>query len=199
MQVVQLSTYAELVRLAILFVHLIACCVAIGMVLLSDLAMVKQLFKGIPKDPISDRKHMLELQHIVSIALAILWTTGFALVTFDTYFKGWQYFSNPKLQAKILIVTLLTINGAVLHRKVLPYMLKAGSLLNLSFRQAMFAIFTGSVSGVSWFYAAMLGVGRPLSWKYSLIELMVAYPVLIAGGVFFMVVVIAGCKYRATA
>jgi hypothetical protein len=199
MQAVQPSSYAELFRLAVIFVHLIACCVAIGMVLLSDVAMVKQLFKGTPSRPSAERKHMRELQNVVSIALAVLWATGFVLVTFDTYFKGWQYFANPKLQAKILIVVFLTINGAVLHHRVLPYLLKAGSLLNLSFGQAMFAIFTGSVSGVSWFYAAMLGVGRPLSWKYSLIELMAAYPVLIASGVFFMVVVIAGCKYRIAA
>lgn len=36
----------ELIRMAIVYPHLIACCVAIGLVLSSDIAMVKQLLKG---------------------------------------------------------------------------------------------------------------------------------------------------------
>jgi hypothetical protein len=34
----------------------------------------------------------------------------------------------------------------------------------------------------------MLGVGRPLAWKYSLSELLMAYPVLIALGFLTMLV-----------
>jgi len=49
-------------------------------------------------------------------------------------------------------------------------------------------MFCGSLSAVSWMYAAMLGVGRPLAWKYSLSELLMAYPVLIALGFLSMLV-----------
>ncbi|HSV61072.1 MAG TPA: hypothetical protein VLJ19_19435, partial [Variovorax sp.] len=54
-----------------------------------------------------------------------------------------------------------------------------------------------AASGVSWLYAAMLGVGRPLSWKYSLLELMAAYPLLIAGGFMTMLAVTLLGTYRA--
>jgi len=91
---------------------------------------------------------------------------------------------------------LLTLNGFVLHHYVLPLVQKAGSLLRLSFSQRMLAIFSGSVSGVSWFYAAMLGIGRPLNWKYSLGEILAAYPVLIAGGFVFMLVLTALAQYK---
>jgi ABC-type phosphate transport system permease subunit len=42
----------------------------------------------------------------------------------------------------------------------------------------------------------MLGVGRPLAWKYSLVELLAAYPVLIVGGFGAMVLLTAWAKNR---
>ncbi|KPU61901.1 putative membrane protein [Pseudomonas fluorescens] len=109
-----------------------------------------------------------------------------------------EYFLNPKLQAKIGIVVLLTFNGFLLHSAVLPALKKAGSILNLSFNLRMLALFSGALSGVSWFYAAMLGVGRPLAWKYSLVELLAAYPVLIVGGFAMMVLLTAYAKNKGT-
>jgi hypothetical protein len=187
----------EFTRMAVIYLHLIACCVAIGLVLTSDIAMVKQLIKGDPNDRV-DAQHLADLQRTVSRALIALWATGIAIVTLDATIKGWGYFANPKLQSKIAIVTLLTINGFVLHKFVLPLLQKAGSLLKLSFSQRMLAIFTGAVSGVSWFYAAMLGVGRPLNFKYSLVEILAAYPVLIGGGFVMMVLLTAWAQYQAS-
>lgn len=185
----------ELIRMAIVYPHLIACCVAIGLVLSSDIAMIKQLLNGDSSEH-HDAKEMSALQKTVSLALIVLWVTGIAIVSFDASSKGWAYFANPKLQAKIGIVVVLTINGFVLHSTVMPAMQKAGSLLKLPFSQRLFAIFTGVISGVSWFYAAMLGIGRPLNWKYSLLEILAAYPVLIVSGFFTMLLLTAASKYR---
>jgi hypothetical protein len=186
----------EFGRLGLVFAHLIACCVAIGLVLKSDVTLLKDLLKPEKAPDRAHIKQMNELQHIVTLALAGLWITGAAIVTLDALTKGgWEYFANPKIQAKILIVTLLTLNGAVLHRAVLPALQKAGSLLHMPFSRAMLAAFAGVISGVSWLYAAMLGVGRPLAWKYSLLELMAAYPVLILGGFLTMLAVVAWAKW----
>jgi hypothetical protein len=191
------SSLAELCRLAIVFLHLIACCTAIGTVLLSDIGMVKQLLSRKIPPPTVDKHHLLSLQNIVLLALLALWISGAAIVAFDMSYKGTAYLGNPKLQAKILVVTILSLNGAALHYRVLPWLLKAGSLLKLSFRQTMLSVFAGSLSGVSWFYAAMLGVGKPLSWKYSLLELLGIYPVLVLFGFFGMVIVVTWCKFQA--
>ena len=186
----------EFTRMGIVYLHLIACCVAIGLVLMSDLEMVKQLIKADPDDKL-DSRHLSGLQKTVSRALLALWITGAAIIALDASIKGWGYFANPKLQSKVAIVMLLTLNGFALHKYVLPLMQKAGSLLKLSFSQRMLAIFTGAVSGVSWFYAAMLGIGRPLNWKYSLGEILAAYPVLIAGGFVSMMLLTAWSQYKA--
>lgn len=185
----------EFLRLGTVYAHLIACCVAIGMVLTSDFAMIKELIKG-DKTHLQDAHHMESLQKTVSGALAVLWITGLAIIWIDIADKGLSYLLNPKLQAKIAIVTLLTFNGVLLHRLVLPALEKAGSLLKLQFNMRMFALFAGALSGVSWFYAAMLGVGRPLSWKYSLTEILAAYPVLIVGGFIMMAALTYWAKKR---
>jgi hypothetical protein len=187
----------EFTRMAVVYLHLIACCVAIGLVLTSDIAMVKQLFRADPAEKL-DGNHMTELQTIVSRALIALWVTGAGIIALDVSLKGLEYFGNPKLQAKIAIVCFLTLNGFVLHKYVLPLMLKTGSLLKLSFNQRMVAIFAGALSGVSWFYAAMLGIGRPLNWKYSLVEIMIAYPLLIVGGFTSMMILTAWSKYKSS-
>ena len=186
----------EFTRMGIVYLHLIACCVAIGLVLMSDLEMVKQLIKADPDDKL-DSRHLSDLQKTVSRALLALWITGAAIIALDASIKGWGYFANPKLQSKVAIVMLLTLNGFALHKYVLPLMQKAGSLLKLSFNQRMLAIFAGAVSGVSWFYAAMLGIGRPLNWKYSLGEILAAYPVMIAGGFVSMLLLTAWSQYKA--
>ncbi|MCY1296724.1 hypothetical protein D9M70_461300 [compost metagenome] len=77
---------------------------------------------------------------------------------------------------------LLTLNGYLLHSAVLPAIKKAGTLVNMEAGARTLAVFSGVFSGVSWFYAAMLGIARPLNWKYSLGEIMFAYPVLICLG-----------------
>ena len=186
----------ELTRLAIVYIHLIACCVAIGLVLTSDIAMVKQLLQG-DTAGLSDHKHLDGLQKTVSRALAVLWVTGVAIIAMDVSAKGLGYFANPKIQAKIGLVVLLTINGVLLHRAVLPLLQKAGSLLKLTVSQRLLALFAGALSAVTWFYAAFIGVGRPLAWKYSLVELLAAYPVLVVGGFGTMLALTAWAKSRA--
>lgn len=187
----------EFTRMGLVYAHLIACCAAIGLILMSDIAMVRQLISGDPSERM-DPKHLQELQNTVAMALAALWATGVAIIALDASFKGWEYFANPKLQAKITVVCLLTLNGVLLHHRVLPLMMKAGSLLNLSYSQRSFAVFAGAVSGVSWFYAALLGVGRPLNWKYSLAEILAAYPALIAGSFVGLMLLLAWAQYRAS-
>jgi len=190
-------------RMAIVYVHLIACCVAIGLVLTSDISFVSRLLKGsrepesaLHAEPKPQAAHLAFLQKTVSIALALLWLTGIAIVSRDAALAGWEYFLNPKIQAKIVIVCLLTLNGLVLHNAVLPALKAAGSVLHLPLGRRTLALLAGSISGVSWFYAAMLGIGRPLNWNYALTELLVMYPALIAAAFLGMVFLCAIARYR---
>lgn len=185
----------EFVRMAIVYPHLIACCLAVGLVLTSDVAMIARLLNGDPYAA-EDPHHLDRLQKTVAWALGVLWLTGIGIVSLDASVQGLSYFLNPKLQAKIGIVALLTVNGALLHSAVLPALKRAGSLLNLPVGNRMLALFAGAVSGVSWFYAAMLGIARPLNWKYSLVEIVGVFPVLVVGGFATMLALTAWAKFR---
>jgi hypothetical protein len=186
----------ELARMAVVFLHLVACCVAIGLVFMSDLDMVKKLLVG--DAATLDEQHLSGLHKTLTRALLVLWLTGVGLVGIDVLSKGVDVLANPKLQSKIGVVVLLTINGVVLHSVVLPMLKRAGALMRLSFSNRLMAIFIGAVSGVSWFYAAALGIGRPLNFKYSLLEIMAAYPALIAGGFVGMMLLTAWSQYQAS-
>ncbi|MGH8387869.1 MAG: hypothetical protein ACRESJ_20680 [Pseudomonas sp.] len=193
MSLIEHKEFMEFLRLGVVYVHLVACCVALGLVLTSDVAMVRDILKRKTFTE-HDTAHMESLQKSVVLALICLWVTGTAIIGIDYLGKGMEYFMNPKLQAKVIIVALLTYNGVLLHRLVLPALQKAGSLLELEFSARMMALFCGSLSAVSWLYAAMLGVGRPLAWKYSLSELLMAYPVLIVLGFVAMLVLTQRAK-----
>ena len=186
----------DLLRMGIVYLHLIACCIALGTVFMSDLQLVRGLLRreGGAVEP----NHLAGLHHTLARALLALWVTGFALVAVDVWRSGADVLQNPKLQAKFAVVLLLTLNGLALERFVLPAMKRAGALMRLSFSNRLLAMFVGAVSGVSWFYAAALGVGRPLSWKFSLGEIMAAWPVLVVGGFFMMVTLTAWAQYTAS-
>lgn len=186
----------ELMRMGIVYAHLIACCVAIGLAPTSDYAMIKQMIAG-QDESHSDKTHLDTLKKTVLLALAVLWVTGIGIILLDYSVKDATYFLNPKLQAKILVVALLTINGFLLHSAVLPAIKKAGTLLQMTTNARILAVFSGVVSGVSWFYAAMLGIARPLNWKYSLGELMFAYPLLICLGFVAMTLLVKWARHRA--
>lgn len=187
----------ELMRMGVVYAHLIACCVAIGLVLTSDIAMIKQMISGEDDVAHSDKTHLDTLKKTVLLALAALWVTGIGIILMDYSVKGAVYFLNPKLQAKILVVTLLTVNGFLLHSAVLPAIKKAGSLVRMETNARTLAVFSGVVSGVSWFYGAMLGIARPLSWKYSLGEIMFAYPLFICLGFVAMTLLVKWASNRA--
>jgi hypothetical protein len=170
----------ELVRLFVVYGHLLACCVALGLILVSDIETVWQLFFGDGAGP--SPEHVEKLQNSVFLALAALWATGIGIIALDYEQKGVEYFENPKLQAKLGVVAILTLNGFFLHLYTLPKIKRAGSLIFLRPIALKIAVMSGSISAVSWLYAALFGVGKTLSWKYSFYELLFLYPFFIVIG-----------------
>ncbi|TFY99185.1 hypothetical protein EZ313_21680 [Ramlibacter henchirensis] len=183
----------DLLRMGVVYLHLIACCIALGTVFMSDLRLVRGLLRSEGGKVEAD--HLAGLHHTLARSLLALWVTGFAVVSMDVWKSGADVMLNPKLQAKFFVVLLLTLNGLALERFVLPAMKKAGALMRLTLTNRLLAVFVGAVSAVSWFYAAALGVGRPLNWQFSLAQIMAAWPMLVFGGFFLMVTLTAWVEY----
>ena len=168
-------------RLIALYPHLLACCVALGGIIVSDAKFI--LNKGQLKE--NDRILLLELSKIVSAALLLLWISGLSIILID--FASWpslaELAAKPKLIAKLTVVTILTINGYLLHRMVLPTFTQKTKLKTISTPRlrSMFAL--GAISGTSWLFAAFLGIAKPLSTTLGLSGFLSLYAVLLLGAV----------------
>ncbi len=124
---------------------------------------------------------------IVGMALVALWISGLAFLA-HYYFVAPEKLANPKIWVKLGVVLILTLNGAFIHRKVLPF-LEAQVGLSLfhgttASRRAML-LTTAAISGVSWFFPMVYGAIRQLHPAESLAQgaLAFAVPYLLVLGV----------------
>lgn len=84
-----------------------------------------------------------------------LWVSGIALVLLGCLAAGWQAgLGNPKLQAKLVVVTVWLASTVIMRRFAVPRM-------RLGDRSSM--LWVCSVSGACWVYGALLGVAKPLA------------------------------------
>ena len=155
-------------RLILLYPHLIACCIAIGCIFLFDIKMIMNKFK-LDKN---SSNFLHEISKIVSICLSILWVTGIALICFDCgHLPHLSDITKPKLFTKLIVVSVLTINGYFLHKLVI-------NKSKLSFKHLIYSI--GAISYGSWFYAIFLGIAKPLNSIWGLKEFLGVYLILIS-------------------
>lgn len=105
----------------IVYIHLIAACIAIGILLIQDLALAKSLGKPLSKTAIQELSKSAD---VMFVALVALWVSGLTLVVMGYLDNPQQYLFNEKLWAKYTVVSILTINGLLLHfsvSRVLPH------------------------------------------------------------------------------
>ncbi len=146
----------------IVYAHLIAACVAIGILLMQDLALAKTRGKALSSAAIKD---LTKAAEIMFMALVMLWISGLTLVVLGYVENPTQYLMNEKLWAKFTVVSVLTLNGIALHYFSFPRVTSSRGLLGLpGFEQILVAL-TGAVSSVSWLFACYLGIARP--WNYT--------------------------------
>lgn len=145
----------------IVYAHLLAACVAIGILLIQDLALAKS--KGNPLSATAI-KDLTKSAEIMFIALVVLWISGLSLVLIGYLENPQQYLMNPKLWAKFTVVSVLTLNGIALHYFSFPRVTSRRGLLGLPTFEQILVTLTGALSSVSWLFACYLGIARP--WNY---------------------------------
>ena len=101
-----------LLHQAVLFGHLIASAVTLAAVLREDL----RLLATRRVDPARLRQTM----RVATLGLAVLWSTGLGLVAITAATAPSPWTPGGKLAAKLVVVTLLTLNGWALHAWVFP-------------------------------------------------------------------------------
>jgi hypothetical protein len=151
-----------------LFVHVVAFAVTLSAVLHEDLRWWRQ--RSI------DAQHLKSAMRTVSVGLAVLWASGLVLVGFAATASPGPWVPSAKLSAKLVVVSLLTLNGWVLHARVFPRLLRELESRTLSpQRLGALPVALGAFSSASWIFASFLGVARPLAPVLPLAGFMALY------------------------
>lgn len=140
--------------------HLLGLCFGLGGATMLDVWIVRWMRWGSLPVEIARTFHFIS--GAVAIGLGLLWLSGIGFLILYAM-ESPEKFQNPKLWAKVLVVSVLTINGMIIHAFVLPEVLRDVSRpLLAGVSRGMSAIFlaSGVVSAVSWYTAFALGIFR---------------------------------------
>lgn len=155
--------------------HLLALALGLGSALLADWIVLRKLaFATITPRAAGQ---LIDLSRAVCAGLALIWVTG-ALLVMQNAMDAPLSIMNQKLWAKLAIVVVLTFNALLLHRIALPMVTsRIGQPLfeTIFDRLPMISTLFGVVSGVSWTFAAYLGVARELNGLGNLVPILSSY------------------------
>jgi hypothetical protein len=173
---------------AVLFAHVVAFAMTLAAVLREDLRWLR----GRRIDAAALRRTV----RTVSQGLVVLWLTGLVLVAFaasaaTATTEPWV--PGAKLCAKLVVVSVLSLNGWALHRWVLPGLLGSNTASGKARpSRPEWPVVLGAVSSASWLYAAFVGVARPLAPVLSFAGFMALYGLGLG-----LALVLAGSVWRA--
>ena len=181
-----------MLKLLLVYGHLLATCIALGTLLQADHKLWR--WRKELLDP-AQRQQLAEIQTIVSLGLLFLWGSGLLLVLLGYREEGVDYLLNQKLWAKASVVTLLTLNGMLLHTVGFPLLHRA-PFVSLSGSARIRLGLLGALSMSSWLFAAFLGVARPWNHAMPYLHMMGAFAalLLVACAVAIVVVRAAGSE-----
>lgn len=170
-----------MLKTLIVYTHLIAACLAIGILLLQDLAIAKTKGKALSRKATQDLAHAAD---VMFMALIALWISGLALVIIG-YLNDANYIYNEKLWAKFSVVAVLTLNGILLHYFSFPRVISAKGIVGQGAFEQIAVVLTGAVSSTSWLFACFLGIARPWNHTMDYSLVMSIYGALLIGASLF--------------
>ncbi|MDX1458022.1 MAG: hypothetical protein R3276_10570 [Marinobacter sp.] len=177
-----------MLKTLIVYSHLLATCLALGSVLVMDFRLWRWRNRT-PDGAMLAR--MRETQAIATVSLVVLWLTGAGLVTVGYWLEGMAYLMNEKVWAKLVVVSLLTMNGVLLHRIGFPA-LQQKALMSQPRSGLVLLGVLGAISTTSWLFAAFLGIARPWSHSLAVGEILAVFLAILG----LAVLTAAGVSYR---
>lgn len=167
----------------LVFAHLLAASMALGAIVATDLRLLSKL----SQDRLRIAPPNEFVARIVMVALLMLYVTGGGIVWHGLLQRPDYLSGNPKLQAKMLLVVLLTLNAFVLHRITFPRLARGRRVARWHATDWVVVAVPVATSNFLWMFVAFLGIARP--WSYSMpmrdiFEIAAALFVLAQVGVF---------------
>ena len=170
---------ATTIKTGLRFVHFIALALGLGGATLLDLMLFRFfLCRRIGHETFSV---FLFSTRIIDNGLRVLWLSGIGFLVFYAM-SDVAKLANPKVHAKFVIVTILTLNGIFIHRYILPTLQgQVGRALFDGFTASQRAVFvvSASVSVVSWYVPVALGVFSQLNNTVPALTILSVYLLMI--------------------
>lgn len=180
----------ELLKPLVVYAHLLATCIALGSVLLADHRLWRWRHRRLNPAMVAQ---MEETQRVVSLALAALWLSGALLIGLGYLIEGNHYLLNPKLWAKVSVVSLLTFNGILLHQVGFPLMQRA-AFVALSWSDQIRLALLGALSGTGWLFAAFLGIARHWNHVLPYHQVMTIFAIALLAATLIALTVVSGLR-----
>ncbi len=119
--------------------------------------------------------------NIVSFGICTLWLSGFGFLVFYAMFEPIKL-TNEKVWAKMVIVLILTINGFIIHKTILPAVkAQVGKSIfegmSMSKRRALVCI--GTISVVSWYAPLVIANLSSLNFTVPALQILLAYAIVL--------------------
>lgn len=125
--------------------------------------------------------HIEWISRFVALGLLLLWISGLGFLALYQLAEP-EKLMNPKIWAKLTIVSILTANGLVIHRFVLPFVRRQiGSTLLAGITSGTKGALIGCVviSLVSWSVPVILGASPQLNFVVPCAVILAAYALLL--------------------
>ena len=123
----------------------------------------------------------------------MVYATGAGLVALGLAERA-DYLTNQKLQAKLVLVALLTANAFVLHQVIFPLLERRAPVAHWTAGERWQVAASVGLSNSLWLYCAFLGIARPWNYTMPLGQVLAIAPVLwlvVAASVRFALAVAA--------
>lgn len=147
---------------------------AIGVIVMTDMRLLAKLAGYRVVIPPPERFET----RMITVALSVLILTGAAIVAMGLAADP-KYLSNPKLQAKLLLVAALCANAFALHYVTFPRLARVRPVSSWSLRDHLSVALPVGMSNALWFYCAFLGIARPWNFRVSIALVLVISVVLV--------------------
>jgi hypothetical protein len=187
-------TLLSLVKL----IHLLGLIMGFGGAILADMLILK----GAILNPIEHKTIVMvrSLSHIVFVGLGVLWISGILLVSIRVSADP-NVWMNQKIWAKVIIVSILTINGILVHNIALGRLEKrlAQKLFSTSRPYELAGLsLIAAVSSVSWIVPFVLGVATEFNFTVRALGILIVYAMMVVIGwaAFFTIAYLSANRSR---
>lgn len=189
-------TVVSYIRTSLRLIHFVGLVLGLGGAVFLDLMLSRYRRQAVSTELVD---HVEWISRFVASGLLLLWISGLGFLLLYQVAEP-EKLLNPKIWAKVTIVSILTINGFAIHRFVLPLVRQqVGTTLLAGIRSSTKSalIGCGVISTISWSVPVVLGAAPQLNFVVPCEVILAAYGLLLVQAFFIANLTLRAPRARA--